>query len=112
MRRFAVIVLILALTAAISFGVEYQFEDLGMPLDPQPADVNFVSQVDGSTHAWVIVEGSQKRGLVGIDVETGDSQWLDLAEYGKTHIQVTVADNGYFYIYAGRPGHFFNPVYS
>ncbi|MFO7947912.1 MAG: hypothetical protein R6V19_14000 [Armatimonadota bacterium] len=106
MQRIVTGLALMALCLSITGAAEYQFEDLGMPLDPKPADITFTHECAGETLAWAIVEGPSKLGLVGVNVETGEDRWLDLSEFGHSHIRVHVAENGSFYLYSGRPGHF------
>lgn len=107
MRVFLIAVAIVAILTSVALAADYQFEDLGMPLDPKPAEISFTHECGGETFAWAIIEGPSKNGVVGVNVETGDSRFIDFAEYGPRHIRVHVAENGYFYLYAGRPGRFF-----
>ncbi|MFP3903642.1 MAG: hypothetical protein ACLFWB_05295, partial [Armatimonadota bacterium] len=111
MQRILTLFSLVALCLSIATAAELGFEDLGMPLDPKPADIAFTHECGGATLAWAIVEGPSKHGLVGVNVETGEDRWLDLSEFGRSHIRVHLAQNGSFYLYSGDPGHFlrYNP---
>jgi streptogramin lyase len=86
---------------------DYVFENLGRPLKPKPAGIEFVTRdAGGRGIAWGTIESPDRRGVFGIDVETGKSTWIDTDAYGKTHIRIHKADENRVYIYAGDPGRF------
>ena len=84
------------------------FENLGPPLTAKPVPMRVVT-VDraGNTMAWGPVVAPDRFGIVGVDVDTGRSIWLDLADYGRYGIRMTRAANGFLYFHMGNPAHFF-----
>lgn len=84
------------------------FENLGPPLKPKPVPVSVVTPApDGSSHlAWAEVRSPERKGLLGVDVNTGKSTWIDLAAWDYGHIFLTRAPNGHLYLYTGAPAHF------
>ena len=86
---------------------ELVFENLGRPLKPKPAAIEFVTRsADGRAIAWGTIESPDRRGVFRIDVVTGRSIWIDTGTYGKTHIRIHKADEDRVYIYAGDAGRF------
>jgi len=96
------------LTAAGGGAQDLVFENLGPPLTPKavPMRVVTVGRV-GTTMAWGPVVAPDRYGVVGVDLDTGRSTWLDLADYGRYGIRMTRAANGFLYFHMGNPAHFF-----
>ena len=99
--------LALFLLSTGSFGAQYRFEPLGRPLTPMAAEIALTTPgPDGRVQAWAVVEAPEMYGVIGVSVDTGETQWIDLADYGYGHIQITSTPSGKLYLYAGNPGHF------
>lgn len=102
------IISVLALEcAALAQRPTHTFEDLGRPLNPKPLPISVVTRDRaGRQLAWGEVTSPERKGLVGVDIETGAATWIDLARYDYGRINLPRADNGHLYLYTGRPGRF------
>ena len=110
--------LLLWLTCAVVFGWggsvssapagALRFEDLGAPLAPKAVEIQFVTQTpDARRIAWGVIESPERNGVFGIDTESGESIWLNLAKtYVVVHIHIQPDEEGNVFIYVGRPGRF------
>jgi len=86
----------------------YEFENLGRPLKPKPVAIETVTRDKrGRRVAWGAVVSPERKGLIGVDVETGKSLWVGLEEFRYGRINLTRAKNGHLYLYTGNPGRFF-----
>ena len=87
---------------------QYQFEKLGIPCTVKELSFRLVTQdPDGYYIAWTRYEGPLRMALLGVRTDTGAALWVDLAEYGRSHIQMVKGEDGNIYLYAGNPSHFF-----
>ena len=87
---------------------DYVFEELGRPITPKAVDIGAVTtDAAGKATAWGVVESPDQFGVIGIDVVSGKSKWIDLRQFGESHIRLHRAENGKLYMYVGSPdGHF------
>lgn len=94
--------------AAGQEGPRYCFENLGKPLQGRSVGIRAVTRdADGRYTAWAtITKVPGQQGLVGVDVETGETLRIPLARFGSSHIRITRAENGHLYLYSGKPAHF------
>lgn len=65
-------------------GKTYRIEDLGNPMTPKPSEIEFVSTgPKGEKIAWTISSAPDRNGMLGIDVATGETHWIDItADFG------------------------------
>jgi len=98
---------VLSLAYGVSWGHPV-FENLGPPLQPKPVPISVVTPTpDGSFHlAWAAVRSPERKGLLGVDVGTGKTTWIDLGAWDYGRIFLTRAPNGHLYLYTGDPAHF------
>jgi len=86
---------------------KYVFEELGEPVRSLQLSFRFVTQdPDGYYIAWTGYEGPRRHALLGVRTDNGECIWVDLDEYGRSHIQMTKGEDGSIYLYSGNPGHF------
>lgn len=83
------------------------FENLGEPMRVRNLDLQFVTRNEaGEYTAWGRYESRERNALVGVRLDSGVVTWVDLTQFGLSHIQATQAADGHLYAYTGSPGHF------
>ena len=107
MRTTCSAVVLSTMVATAALAAEYQFEALGVPAQQRDVAVRCATQNSrGVAIAWGAVESPAKTGVVGARMDSGKIIWLDLAKYGRAHIQMCRGLDGNLYLYCGRPGRF------
>ncbi len=86
---------------------DYVFETLGVPAQQSGVKIACATRnANGVCIAWGRVESPTKIGVVGARMDTGELTWLNLAKYGRAHIQMCRGADGNLWLYCGRPGRF------
>jgi hypothetical protein len=97
----------LCLTACTSVLAEPQFERIGMPCVIKQLGVWFVAPDGKGGHmAWGDFESPDQRAIIGVNIETGETTWVDVGMFRFTHIAMTLGADGRVYVYTGNPSHF------
>ena len=97
----------LALVARPMAAQRYEFEALGKPVVSRGLSFRFVTQdPDGHYVAWTEYEGTDRQALLGVRTDNGELIWVDLADFGRSHIRMIKAPDGDVCMYSGNPGHF------
>ncbi|MFP3903060.1 MAG: hypothetical protein ACLFWB_02340 [Armatimonadota bacterium] len=86
---------------------DYEFEKIGVPCTIKALPMQLVStDAEGNHVAWGDYESPTERAIIGVDLETGETTWVDVGMHGFSHIAMTLGVDGNIYIYTGRPAHF------
>lgn len=89
-------------------GISFTFEDLGEPVLVRELAMEIITHDSRNGFvAWGTYEAPDKNALVGVRIDNGETIWVELTRWGRTHIQMIQAADGNPYVYAGSPGHFF-----
>jgi len=95
-------------TDVMASGIPFTFEDLGEPVLVRELTMEIVTHdPQNGFVAWSTYEAPDRHALVGVRTDSGETIWVDLTRWGRTHIQMIQAADGNPYVYAGSPGHFF-----
>jgi len=97
----------LCIIACMSVFAEPQFERIGMPCVIKQLGMQFVApDGKGGYMAWGDFESPDQRAIIGVNIETGETTWVDVGMYRFTHIAMTLGADGRVYVYTGSPAHF------
>ncbi len=97
----------LCVTVGSSALAEPQFERIGMPCVIKQLGVWFVAPDGKGGHmAWGDFESPDQRAIIGANIETGETTWVDVGMFRFTHIAMTLGADGRIYVYTGNPSHF------
>jgi len=109
-KLYGAAVLLTALAGGIHLACadDAVFESLGVPCTVKGLSFRLVTNdPDGRCIAWTGYEAPGKMAMLGVRTDTGETVWVDLAKYGRSHVQMTKGKDGNVYLYAGKPSHFF-----
>ncbi len=85
----------------------YTFEKLGEPCWIRELGLNVLTEdPDGYFMAWGAYQDATQRYLVGVRVDTGECRWVNVRQFGTSHISYQKGIDGNVYIYTGNPAHF------
>jgi len=98
---------LLCLSLCVGASAELQFERIGMPCVIKQLGMQFVApDGKGGNIAWGDFESPEQRAIIGVNIETGETTWVNVGKFGFTHIAMTLGADGRIYVYTGKPAHF------
>jgi len=101
------IALAVTLVCAATGAGQYEFERIGVPCIIRSLPIQLVAPDGaGGYVAWGDFESPDQRAIIGVNVATGETTWVDVGMFGFTHIAITLGRDGRIYIYTGNPAHF------
>ncbi|MGD9494957.1 MAG: hypothetical protein AB7Y46_01480 [Armatimonadota bacterium] len=101
------IALAVTLVCATAGAAQYEFERIGVPCIIRSLPIQVVApDGKGGWMAWGDFESPDQHAIIGVNVATGATTWVDVGQFGFTHIALTLGRDGRIYVYTGNPAHF------